>query len=306
MGIYGNIIKEDIMTASEPIVYFTDIITPQSLVQIYKALGVTLPETVGVKISTGELGGHNFLNPQLIKELVTYVNGTIVECNTAYQGKRTKSQDYWITIKKHGFSDIATCDIMDEAGEASIPVANGYHLKENIVGSHIGNYKSILMLSHAKGHAMAGFGGALKNMSIGMASSKGKVLIHTGGKYIDPERIFDKEVHTDFLESMVDADSSIMNYFGRENIVYINVANNISVDCDCDANPELPCMKDIGIFASKDPVAVDQAFIDAINESEDEGKYKMIERIRSRNGLHILECAEKKGLGSRKYRLVNV
>lgn len=307
MSVYGRfkLVKEDIDNEL-PIVYFVEKITPSSLVAIYKALGVTLPDPVGIKISTGEMGGNNYLKPMLIKDLAKYVKGTILECNTAYEGKRNTSKDHWETIRAHGFSDIAPCDIMDENGEISIPVQNGYHLKENIIGSHAKNYNSIIMLSHVKGHAMAGFGGALKNMSIGMASSNGKVQIHTGGKYSDPKKIFDKEVHTPFLESMVDADSSIMDLYGRDNIVYINIANNLSVDCDCDSNPDLPCMNDIGIYASKDPVAVDQVFIDAIYSSGDEGKYKMIERIESRNGLRTIECAEEKGLGSRKYQLVRI
>ena len=264
--------------------------------------GLRLKGNVGVKISTGERGGHNFLQPGLIKNLVQELNGTILECNTAYAGKRNTSKDHWETIKLHGFDKIAKVDLMDEFGEIEIPVRNGYHLKKNVLGSHAERYDSILMLSHFKGHAMAGYGGALKNMSIGMASSRGKNLIHTHGKGGD---MFKTNMDM-FLESMVDADRSVMDYYGWNNILYMNVANNLSIDCDCDTHPADPDIEDIGVFISTDPVAVDQACIDAVYNHPNPKKRNLINRIQTRNGLHTLDCAEKKGLGSRKYKLVEL
>ena len=283
-------------------VYFTRSITPESLQKIYHAMNHPLMGKVGVKISTGEKGGHNFLDPNLIKNLVQELNGTILECNTAYKGSRNTNEAHWQTIKDHGFLNIADVDLMDEDGDIDIPVRAGYHLKKNYVGSHIDRYNTILMLSHFKGHMMAGYGGALKNMSIGMASSRGKNLIHThgvGGDIMKADR-------NKFLESMVDADQSIMNYFGKDNIIYINVANNLSVDCDCDSNPSKPEIEDIGIFASTDPVAVDRACLDAIWNHPNPKRTKLIRRITSRNGTHTLECAEKKGLGTQKYSIVDI
>ena len=284
------------------IVYMTREITPESLVRIYRALGVTLPGSAAVKISTGEPGGRNFLQPELIRNLVQELKGTIVECNTAYEGRRNTSKAHWETMRDHGFTAIAPCDILDEEGYIPLPVTNGHHLRENYVGSHLQNYDSMLMLSHFKGHAMGGFGGALKNMSIGLASSYGKIWIHSSGTSTRFEDVFTAD-HDSFLESMADADRSVMDYMGRENIVYINVANRLSVDCDCDAHPHDPEMKDIGIFASADPVALDQACVDAVYASEDEGKAALIERMESRNGIHTVEAAETHGLGSRRYEL---
>ena len=284
------------------IVYMTKEITPESLVRIYHALGAALPGSVAVKLSTGEPGGHNFLQPELIRNLVQELKGTIVECNTAYEGRRNTSRAHWETIRDHGFAAIAPCDILDEDGHMPLPVTGGYHLKENYVGSHLQNYDSMLMLSNFKGHAMGGFGGALKNMSIGLASSYGKIWIHSSGTSTRFEDVFTAD-HDSFLESMADADRSVMDYMGRENIVYINVANRLSVDCDCDAHPHDPEMKDIGIFASADPVALDQACVDAVYASEDEGKAALIERMESRNGIHTVEAAETLGLGSRGYEL---
>ena len=284
------------------IVYMTKEITPESLVRIYHALGAALSGSVAVKLSTGEPGGHNFLQPELIGNLVQELKGTIVECNTAYEGRRNTSRAHWETIRDHGFAAIAPCDILDEDGHMPLPVTDGYHLKENYVGTHLQNYDSMLMLSHFKGHAMGGFGGALKNMSIGLASSYGKIWIHSSGTSTRFEDVFTAD-HDSFLESMADADRSVMDYMGRENIVYINVANRLSVDCDCDAHPHDPEMKDIGIFASVDPVALDQACVDAVYASEDEGKAALIERMESRNGIHTVEAAETHGLGSRRYEL---
>ena len=284
------------------IVYMTREITPESLVRIYRALGVSLPGSAAVKISTGEPGGRNFLQPELIRNLVQELMGTIVECNTAYEGRRNTSKAHWETMRDHGFTAIAPCDILDEEGYIPLPVTNGHHLRENYVGSHLQNYDSMLMLSHFKGHAMGGFGGALKNMSIGLASSYGKIWIHSSGTSTRFEDVFTAD-HDSFLESMADADRSVMDYMGRENIVYINVANRLSVDCDCDAHPHDPEMGDIGIFASADPVALDQACVDAVYASEDDGKAALIERIESRNGIYTVEAAHSLGLGSRRYEL---
>ena len=288
-------------------VYFTKNITPESLIKMYETLGVELKGKVAVKLSTGEPGGHHFLNPNLIKDLVHKVNGTIVECNTAYGGKRDKSEDHWKAIKDHGFMDIATVDIMDEEGDMPIPVENGFHLKEDYVGAHLKNYDSMLVLSHFKGHLMGGFGGALKNISIGIGSSNGKAWIHTAGKTKNPSELFDNVPEQDyFLESMADASKAVINYMGKENMVYISVANNLSVDCDCDFNPHAPEMADLGVFASTDPVALDQACYDAVVNAEDPGKAALIERMNSRHGIHTVEAANKLGLGNREYEIVNI
>lgn len=288
-------------------VYFCRTITPQSLIAMYEALKHPLKPKVAVKISTGEPGGHNFLQPALIAPLVKKLNGTIVECCTAYKGRRVDPKEHWKAIEEHGFKAIAPCDIMDEFGDMAIPVKNGFHLKENIVGKHLANYASILMLSHFKGHAMGGFGGALKNMSIGIGSTRGKTNIHTAGVTTDYTKLFSNLPKQNyFLESMADACKAVMDYKGRENIVYINVANRLSVDCDCDSSPEEPKMADLGIFASTDPVALDQACYDAVVNSKDPGKAALIERMDSRHGIHTVEAAAKHGLGVRKYELVTV
>ncbi len=288
-------------------VYFTKEITPESLIKMYETLGIELKGKVAVKLSTGEPGGHHFLNPNLIKDLVHKVNGTIVECNTAYGGKRDKAQDHWKAIKDHGFMDIATVDIMDEEGDMPIPVKNGFHLKEDYVGAHLKNYDSMLVLSHFKGHLMGGFGGALKNISIGIGSSKGKLWIHSAGKSTNQAEVWDNlPEQDDFLESMADACDAVINYMGKENMVYISVANNLSVDCDCDFNPHAPEMADLGIFASTDPVALDQACYDAVVNAEDPGKAALIERMNSRHGIHTVEAANKLGLGNREYEIVNI
>lgn len=288
-------------------VYFTKNITSEGLIKIYEALGKKLPGKVGVKISTGEPGGHNFLNPNLIAPLVKKLNGTIVECCTAYGGKRQDPKDHWKAIEDHGFKAIAPCDIMDEFGEKRTPIKNGFHLKENIVGEHIDNYDSFLLLSHFKGHAMGGFGGALKNMSIGMASTNGKLNIHSAGTSLNQEYIWSHlPKQDDFLESMADACKGVIDYVGSDNLLYINVANNLSVDCDCDSNPATPKMKDIGIFASTDPVALDQACYDAVINSTDPGKADLIERMNSRHGIHTVESAFALKLGVREYEVVNI
>lgn len=286
-------------------VYFTKDISSQGLIKIYEALNITLKGNVAVKISTGEPGGHNFLNPNMIKPLIDKLQGTIVECNTAYPGRRNTTKAHWETIKEHGFLDIAKCDIMDEDGEMALKVNNGFHLSENIVGNHLKNYNSMLMLSHFKGHMMGGFGGALKNMSIGIASSRGKILIHTAGSSENFDDAFNIK-QDDFLESMADADKSVIEFMGRDNMAYINVANRLSVDCDCDSHPQEPEMADIGIFASIDPVAVDKACVDAIYNSPDEGKKALIERMESRHGIRTVEAAAELGLGDMDYKIVEI
>ena len=294
-------------------VYMTTEITPEALVKIYEALGVapTEGQRVAVKISTGEPGGHNFLQPELIKDLVQKVNGTIVECNTAYGGKRFTNEDHWQAIKDHGFLDIAPVDIMDEEAEISIPVKDTTHIKCDIVGSHIQNYDFMINLAHFKGHAMGGFGGVLKNQSIGVASANGKANIHTAGACLTKEDMWAavKETEQDyFLESMAAAAQGVADYFGK-NIIYINVMNNMSVDCDCSSHPADPELKDVGVLASTDPVALDQACVDLVfNYPTEEGDdaTALIERINSRHGIHTIEHAEVIGLGTRKYNIVNI
>lgn len=289
-------------------VYFTKDISEEGLIKIYEALNQNLKGKVAVKISTGEMGGHNYLDPNLIKGLVQKLNGTIVECNTAYPGKRMTSSDHWETIKAHGFTEIAPCDIMDEEGEIEIPVHGGEHLQnKNIVGSHIQNYDSMLILSHFKGHAMGGFGGALKNMSIGVASSNGKAWIHSVGRTKDTKEMWNLiEDQDGFLESMAEADKAVVEYFKPENMAYINVANKISIDCDCDSNPKDPEMEDIGIFASIDPVALDQCCYDTIMNSNDPGKESLINRMKEKHAIHTVERARELGIGNREYEIINI
>ncbi|MCR5741110.1 MAG: DUF362 domain-containing protein [Gammaproteobacteria bacterium] len=291
-------------------VYFIKEVSSEALLKIYDKLNVNLKGNVAVKLSSGEPGGHNFLNAQMIEPLVTKVNGTIVECNTSYGGKRFHTKDHEHVLEKHGFKAIAKTDILDKDADMPLPVKIGNHLKENFVGKGLENYDSILMFSHFKGHIMAGFGGALKNMSIGLASSEGKCFIHSAGASKDSKAFWSHRIprptQEEWIESMAEACESVMDYMGRENIVYINVANNLSVDCDCDSNPEKPCMEDIGIFASLDPVAVDQACIDAVFNSNDKGRDHMVERIDSRHGRHILGYAESIGIGSTKYELEEI
>ena len=293
---------------AKPIVYFTKDISSTGLVKIYEALNTNLKDKVAVKISTGEPGGHNFLSPNLIKDLVSKINGTIVECCTAYKGKRFYPKDHWQTMKDHGFMDIAPCDILDEDGEIELPLEGGKYLQgKNIVGKNIQNYKSMLMLSHFKGHQMGGFGGALKNMSIGVASRDGKAWIHTAGITKDTNIMWKHTKDQDaFLASMAEACKSVVTYFGEENMAYINVANNLSIDCDCNAHPAKPEMADIGIFASLDPVALDQCCYDQIISSHDEGKHSLVNRMHEKHAIHTVEVAHELGLGSREYELVNI
>jgi uncharacterized Fe-S center protein len=289
-------------------VYFTKDISSEGLIKIFNTLNRELKGKVAVKISSGEPGGHNFLNPNLIKGLIDKLNGTIVECNTAYRGKRFDTESHWQAIKDHGFLDIAPVDIMDEEGEIEIPVNGGKHLQGfNIVGSHIENYDSMLMLSHFKGHQMGGFGGALKNMSIGVASRNGKAWIHSAGFTKDPDVMWEHIDDQDgFLESMAEADKAVVNFFKPENMAYINIANKISIDCDCNGNPAEPEMADIGIFASLDPVAIDQCCYDQIINSEDQGKTSLVNRMEDRHAIHTVEEAANLGIGTREYELVNI
>lgn len=282
-------------------VYFTKELTVSGLRHLYDVLQPKLSGKVAVKVHSGEVGNQNFIRPQFFQELIQSVNGTIVECNTAYEGKRNTSEEHWETMKLHGWCDVAKVDIMDEEGEFSLPVPNGKQITENFVGSHLKEYDSMLVLSHFKGHPMGGFGGALKNISIGIASSHGKAHIHGAG---DAEKIWTAD-HDSFLEAMADAAKSIVDYY-KENIVYINVMANMSVDCDCCAVAEDPKIKDIGILASFDPVALDQACVDLVYASEDSGKAHLIERIESRNGIHTIEAAANLNAGSRSYELCSI
>lgn len=292
--------------AALPKVYMFKEINPDNLVRIYEALGREATGKVAVKISTGEPGGHNFLQPALIKDLVSKVNGTIVECNTAYGGKRSTTEDHRKAAEDHGFTAIAPVDIMDADGETRLPVEGGKHLGYDIVGSHYPDYDFTIILSHFKGHAMGGFGGAIKNMSIGIASSNGKAWIHSAGKIANPDSLWQNlPEQDDFLESMAEAAKAIADHCG-DKILYISVANNLSVDCDCDSSPEDPKMGDIGILASLDPVALDRACTDLVRSSSDHGKIHLIERIDSRHGMHTLDHAESLGMGSQRYELVNL
>ncbi|MDE6506967.1 MAG: DUF362 domain-containing protein [Alistipes sp.] len=294
-------------TAGEPekaVVYMTRDISPAGLDAVYEALGRKAEGKVAVKISTGEPGGSHYLQPALIGGLVKKIGGTIVECNTAYNGGRAATADHLKAAEEHGFTAIAPVDIMDAEGEIALPVAGGTHLKEDFVGSHFPAYDFTVILSHFKGHAMGGFGGALKNMSIGIASSAGKAWIHTAGK--TKADLWNNLPEQDaFLESMAEAAKAVADHCGR-NIIYINVMNNLSVDCDCDAHPAAPQMGDIGIFASLDPVALDQACVDQVYASQDPGKVHLIERMESRHGIHTVEHAAAIGLGSREYVLVDL
>lgn len=289
-----------------PKVYMFKEINPENLVKIYRALGREAKGKVAVKLSTGEPGGHNFLQPALIKDLVQAVNGTIVECNTAYAGKRAKTEDSRKAAEEHGFTAIAPVDIMDAEGEVALPVKGGKRLKEDYVGSHFLDYDFTVVLSHFKGHAMAGFGGALKNISIGIASANGKAWIHTAGRTKDPNAMWGSlPAQEEWLEAMTEAAKAVMDHCGTH-ILYINVANNLSVDCDCDSSPEDPKMGDLGILASLDPVALDKVCTDLVRASEDHGKIHLIERIDSRKGMHTLDYAEQLGMGSQKYELVKL
>jgi len=290
-------------------VYFTKEITSDSLIKIYEALGVKLEGNIGIKVSTGEKGSKGYLKADLIGPFVKMLNGTIIECNTAYPGFRNTKEEHLKVAEEHGFTSIANVDIMDSKGEFKIPVKNGIHLKYDIVGENLKNYDSMVNLAHGKGHAMGGFGANLKNQSIGVASRNGKAYIHSCGITEDPNECWNyTNNQIGFIESMAEASKAVSDYFIENNkrIVYITIANNISLDCDCDANQGDPVIKDIGIFASLDPVSNDQAFIDAIWKSQEEGTKDIKERIDTRYGRHITEYAEKLGLGNTDYELVEI
>lgn len=283
-------------------VYFTKNLSSESLVNLYKAAQVTLNGNVAIKVHSGEEGNQNFLHPEYFKDIIDYVKGTVVECNTAYEGKRNTSEKHLQLLEKHGWSKYFNVDLLDEEGpDKVLEVPDGKIIKKNYVGKDIEKYDSMLVLSHFKGHPMGGYGGALKQLSIGMASSYGKANIHGAG---EPSKLWTAE-HDLFLESMADAAKSVVDYF-KGNIVYINVMANMSVDCDCCSVAEDPCMKDIGILLSTDPVAIDQACIDLVYNSTDPGKDHLIERITSRNGVHTIESAAKLNVGSREYELISI
>lgn len=285
-------------------VYFSREISPAKLIALYEVLGRKAEGRVAIKLSTGEPGGHNFLQPALIGDLVRMLKGTIVECNTAYGGGRADTESHLKAAADHGFTAIAPVEIMDAEGEVELPVAGGKHLKVDIVGKGFLKYDFTVVLSHFKGHQMGGFGGAIKNISIGIASSAGKAWIHTCGqrRKINWRELPEQE---EFLEAMAEAAKAVTDHC-KERILYINVANRLSVDCDCNANPEEPKMGDIGILSSLDPVALDRACTDLVRSSDDPGKKHLIERIDSRKGMHTLDWAEQLGMGSQEYELIEL
>ncbi|MDE6434821.1 MAG: DUF362 domain-containing protein [Lachnospiraceae bacterium] len=283
-------------------VYFTKTITPDKVLELYKMTEKTLPGKVAIKLHSGEVGNQNFLKPDFWQPVIEHVGGTVVECNTAYDGERNTTEKHLITIEKHGWSKYFNVDLLDAEGpDLELAIPNGKRIQKNYVGKNLANYDSLLVLSHFKGHPMGGYGGALKQLSIGIASSYGKAYIHGAGV---PEEIWTAD-HDSFLESMADAAASITDYF-KDKIIYINVMKNMSVDCDCCAVAEDPCMNDIGILVSLDPVAIDQACIDLVYAADDPGRDHLIERIESRNGIHTIEAAAALGLGSREYELITV
>ncbi len=284
-------------------VYFCKELSGEAVLKLYRQLGKTLTGRVAIKVHSGEEGNPNFLRPEFWKPVVDHVGGTIVECNTAYEGARNTTARHTALFKKHGWSDLYPVDLLDAQGpDLVLDIPDGKMIQKNYVGADLKNYDAALVLSHFKGHPMGGFGGALKQLAIGFASSEGKKYIHGVG---DPKNFWDREQDR-FLEAMADAASSIVNYFGG-NAVYINVMKNLSVDCDCvGAGAKLPCMEDVGILVSLDPVAIDQACVDLVYSSQDPGKDALIQRIESRHGIHTLEAAEALGIGSRKYELIAV
>ena len=288
-------------------VYFTKEITPESVVRLYDTLGVKLNGKVAVKLHSGEQGNQNYLRPEFVENIVKHVNGTVVECNTAYDGARNTTEKHEKLMESHGWSKYFDVDIMDsESPDKSLEIPDGFMIKKDYVGKHIDNYDSMLVLSHFKGHPMGGYGGALKQLSIGCGSANGKAWIHSAGVTKDPEKLWDNLPEQDkFLEAMADAASSVHNMF-KGKIVYINVMCNMSVDCDCCAIAEDPCMKDVGVLISTDPIAIDQACIDIVYNSKDPGRDHLVERIERQNGVHTIEAASEIGFGSREYDLINI
>ena len=287
-------------------VYFTKEITSELLVKIYEALGIELKGDVGVKLHSGEKGNQNYLRPDFMKKLIDKVGGTVIECNTAYDGARNTTEKHKKLMKEHEWDKYYKVDIMDSEGDTTLDIPDGKIIKKDYVGEHINNYDSILVLSHFKGHPMGGFGGALKQLSIGFASSSGKAYIHTAGKTTNINDLWNNIPSQEkFIESMADAASAVHNKF-KGNIAYINVMKNISVDCDCCAKAEDPCMKDIGILSSTDPVAIDKACLDLVYNSSDKGKDHLIERIESRQGNHIIDASTSIDFGNSNYELINI
>ena len=288
-------------------VYFTKEITPENVVKMYEILGVNLPGKVAVKLHSGEQGNQNYIRPEFVKAIVEKVNGTVVECNAAYEGARNSTEKHKKLIEDHGWTKYFAVDILDAEGpDVVLEIPNGKILKENFVGKDSEKYDSMLVLSHFKGHPMGGYGGALKQLSIGCASSEGKSWIHSAGQSKDQTKIWDNlPEQNKFLESMADAASSVVKHFGK-NIVFINVMCNLSVDCDCCAVAEDPCMKDIGILASTDPIAIDQACMDLVYNSKDPGRDHFVARVERQNGVHTIEAAAELGFGTREYEMINV
>ncbi len=288
-------------------VYFIKEITPENIVKIYDLLGKKLEGKVAVKLHSGEQGNKNFIRPEMVQKIVEHVNGTVVECNTAYEGARNSTQKHKKLLEEHGWTKYFDVDLLDAGGpDMVLPIPNGKIIKENYVGKNLKKYDSMLVLSHFKGHAMGGYGGALKQLSIGCGSSDGKTWIHTAGKVKHQEELWGNVPEQDkFLEAMADAASSIMEYF-KDKIVFINIMKNISIDCDCDGDAEPPCVRDIGILASTDPVAIDQACIDLVKNSGDEGIDHFFERVNSRHGTHTIDAAAELGIGNKEYELINV
>ncbi len=288
-------------------VYFTKEITPESVVKMYEKLGKELTGKVALKVHSGEAGNQNYLHPEFMKPIINRVNGTIVECNTAYAGQRNNTEKHKKLMEDHGWSKHFDVDIMDAEGpDLEVEIPNGKVIKQNYLGKNIKNYDSMLVLSHFKGHPMGGYGGAIKQLSIGCASSAGKSWIHSAGKEKDQTKLWDNLPEQDlFLESMADAAESVVQYF-KGNIAFINIMCNMSVDCDCCAIAEDPCMKDIGILASLDPIAIDQACIDLVINSNDPGKDHLLERINSRHGTHTIDSAVELGFGTNEYELIKV
>ena len=285
-------------------VYFTKEISKESILRLYKMLGIDLPGKLAVKVHSGEVGNQNFIKPEMFKDIVDYVKGTVVECNTAYEGERDTTEKHLKAIKKHGWNDYYDFDLIDAEGpDMVLDIPNGKVIKQNYVGKNLKNYNSMLVLSHFKGHPMGGYGGALKQLSIGVASSYGKMHIHTAGSDKEEEKW--TAPHDKFLESMADAACSVVKHF-KGNMAFINVMMNMSVDCDCCAVAEDPCLKDIGVLASLDPIAIDQACIDLVLKSKDRGVEHFMERVNSRNGIHTIESASDLGFGSREYELIEV
>ena len=287
-------------------VYFIKDITPENVVKIYEKLGKELTGKVAVKVHSGEKGNQNYLHPEFMRPIVEHVHGTIVECNTAYEGARNTTEKHQQLIKDHGWTDYFPVDIMDAEADTTLEIPNGKIIKQNFVGQNLNNYDSMLVLSHFKGHPMGGYGGALKQLSIGVASSAGKAWIHSAGKSKDQSELWSNVAEQDqFLEAMADAASSVVAHFNG-NMAFINIMCNMSVDCDCCAVAEDPCMQDIGILASLDPIAIDRACIDLVKNSDDPGRDHLLERITSRHGEHTIEAAATLGFGSTDYELIEL